>query len=109
MLERTDKLRRRPLKVRYAYLAVSRNTLHTGVSYGGLKYAEEKHGVVELYLSDLVTKKVIWVGEPIRDFMKRWRAHYNDPEWSYEKDIIELMPVPQEEERRNNNGNGECK
>ena len=92
--ERTDKLRRRPTGVRYYFLAVSHTTIHTGVSYGGLNYAHTKHGVETLYLSDLLTEKVIQVVEPIEDFMLRWRAHYNDPTWDYARDIEEGMPVP---------------
>lgn len=92
--ERTDKLRRRPIGVRYFFLAVSHTTLHTGVSYGGLQYAHSKHGVEVLYVADLVTEKVIQVTEPIEDFMARWRAHYNDPDWDYVRDIDEGMPVP---------------
>jgi len=92
--ERTDILRRRPRGVRYFFLAVSHTTIHTGVSYGGLNYANSKHGVEELYLSDLMTEKVIQVTEPVEDFMARWRAHYNDPTWSYSRDIEEGMPVP---------------
>lgn len=93
--ERTDKLRRRPVKVRYFFLAVSRTTLHTGISYGGLQYANSRHGIIELYVADLVTRKIFIVNEPIEDFMKRWRVNYNDPKWSYELDIKENIPVPE--------------
>lgn len=86
-LERTDKLRRRPDKVRYHYIAKSEENLHTGMSYGGLLYANKGHRVVALYLSDLVTKRVIEVTEPIDDFMLRWREHYNDPDWDYEAEV----------------------
>jgi hypothetical protein len=91
---RTDKLRRRPEKVRYHYLAVSTTKLHTGISYGGLDYVEKNHGVEELYLSDLLTKKITKIEEPIEDFMNRWRMHYDDPKWNYEKEIEENIPAP---------------
>lgn len=92
--ERTDRLRRRPDKIRYFFLAVSGTTLHTGISYGGLYYAHTRHTVKELYLADLFRMDVMKVEEPIDDFMKRWRVHYNDPTWSYARDIEEGMPVP---------------
>lgn len=92
--ERTDNLRRRPKGVRYFFLAVSRTTIHTGVSYGGLSYAHTRHGVESLYLADLFTEKVIQVNEPVEDFMARWRAHYNDPKWDYAREISEGIPVP---------------
>ena len=92
--ERTDRLRRRPTVIRYFFLAVSHTTIHTGVSYGGLDYAHSHHGVASLYLADLLTEKVVQVTEPIEDFMARWRAHYNDPDWDYVRDITEGFPVP---------------
>lgn len=93
-MERTDKLRRRPDNVRYFYLALSRTTIHTGMSYGGLNYVLTRHGVAAMYVADLVTGEVTKVEEPVEDFMSRWRAHYNDPEWCYSRDIAEGMPVP---------------
>ena len=95
--ERSDRLRRRPRKIRYFYLAVSRSNLHAGMSYGGLNYVKVNHGVVSLYLSDLATLTVTPVTEPVEDFMRRWRAHYNDPTWDYAKDIENLVPAPVEE------------
>lgn len=92
--ERTDNLRRRPHSVRYFYLAVSNNKLHTGISYGGLDYAYKNHGINQLYIADVVTQKVIHVQEKVEDFMTRWRAHYNDPSWSYEADVEYDIPVP---------------
>lgn len=85
--ERTDRLRRRPEMVRYYYLAVSRTTLHTGLSYGGLDYVRKNHGIVELHVSDLLNGKVVKVTEPPEDFMKRWRNNYNNPEWDYEAEL----------------------
>ena len=76
------------------FLAVSRSTIHTGVSYGGLNYANTKHGVESLYVADLFTEQVIQVTEPIADFMARWRAHYNDTDWDYALEISEDIPVP---------------
>ncbi len=95
--ERTDRLRRRPDKVRYYYLAVSNKTLHTGMSHGGLSYVENNHTVVALYISDLLNKTVIEVTEPISDFMDRWRGNYNNPAWDYAKDIEDKVPVPRGE------------
>ena len=92
--ERTDRLRRRPDKVRYHYLAVSDTTLHTGVSHGGLQYVQKNHTVRALYISDLKTSTVIQVLEPVNEFMDRWRMHYNEPEWSYAKDIENEIPAP---------------
>lgn len=92
--ERTDKLRRRPDKVRYFYLAVSKKTLHTGMSHGGLHYVEKNHTVVALYLSDLVTKTVMEVKEPILEFMNRWRLNYNNPAWDYAKEIEDGVIAP---------------
>lgn len=92
--ERTDRLRRRPTKVRYFYLAVSNTALHTGMSHGGLHYVKVTHDVKSLYFADLVTKKVIEVKEPIIDFMNRWRLHYNEPTWCYEQDIEEGVSAP---------------
>ena len=94
MAERTDRLRRRPNSVRYFYLAVSNTTLHTGISYGGLDYANKNHGITQLYVADLVNSTVVKVEEPVEDFMERWRAHYNDPTWSYASDIELAIPVP---------------
>lgn len=94
MAERTDRLRRRPNSVRYFYLAVSNTTLHTGISYGGLDYANKNHGITQLYVADLVSSTVVKVEEPVEDFMERWRAHYNDPTWSYASDIELAIPVP---------------
>lgn len=92
--ERTDKLRRRPKRVRYFYLAVSNTALHTGMSHGGLHYVRITHGIEALYIADLLTKEVIEVKEPIGDFMNRWRLHYNEPEWSYKRDIEEGVAAP---------------
>lgn len=92
--ERTDRLRRRPDRVRYFYLGISDNMLHTGLSYGGLQYANSKHTIKEVFLADLVTEKVIHVNEPIEDFMDRWRLNYNRPEWDYADDIAKGVPKP---------------
>jgi hypothetical protein len=92
--ERTDRLRRRPERVRYYYLAVSNTTIHTGLSHGGLQYARKNHGIEALYLSDLLTKEVIHVEEPIDEFMDRWRMHYNEPEWDYAKEIEDGVAAP---------------
>lgn len=92
--ERTDRLRRRPEKVRYFYLAVSNSTLHTGISHGGLSYAHRNHEVQALYLADVLNETVVEVKEPVEDFMNRWRAHYNDPAWDYAKEIAEEIPAP---------------
>mgnify|MGYP001317449407 CR=1 FL=1 len=86
-LERTDRLRRRPDKVRYFYLAVSSKNLHTGMSHWGLEYVRTKHGVDQLYVADIVTGRVIPVTEPVENFMARWREHYNDPKWDYAAEI----------------------
>lgn len=91
---RTDLLRRRPENVRYHYLAVSEEHLHTGLSYGGLKYANDKYNVVKVYVSDLVTLQVIEVKEPIDEFMNRWRMHYNDPKWNYAEEIASGEDAP---------------
>lgn len=80
---RSDKLRRRPNEVRYFYLAVSNEDLHTGASYGGLKYVKDKHGVVAIYLSDVITGQTREVAEPVESFMAKWRQHYNDAAWDY--------------------------
>ncbi len=85
--ERTDRLRRRPDTVRYFYLAVSNKTLHTGISWGGLKYVKDNHGVEQLFLADLVTGSVYAVAEDIKTFMQRWRLHYNKPDWDYAKEV----------------------
>jgi hypothetical protein len=92
--ERADRLRRRPERVRYFFLAVSDSMLHTGLSHGGLQYANNKHNITDLYLSDLVTDKVIHVTEPLVDFMNRWRLHYNDPTWDYEDEIAKGIVAP---------------
>jgi len=92
--ERTDKLRRRPVAVRYFFLAVSKSNLHTGLSYGGLNYVNKTHGIESLYLADLLTQKIIPITEPIVDFMARWRAYYNKPEWDYEKELAANVSVP---------------
>jgi len=94
--ERSDKLRRRPDKIRYFYLAVSRTTLHTGMSHGGLTYVEKNHGVTALYVADLATLTVIEVKEPVADFLRRWRAHYNEATWEYAKDLEHDIPAPLE-------------
>lgn len=96
--ERSDRLRRRPKKIRYFYLAVSRSNLHAGMSYGGLNYVKVNHGVVSIYVADLATLNVIPVEEPVEDFMRRWRAHYNEPLWDYGKDIADGVPAPVAEE-----------
>ena len=96
MRERSDRLRRRPEKIRYFYLAVSRTTLHTGMSYGGLDYVLKNHGVVALYVADLATLTVIESKEPAEDFLKRWRAHYNEPAWDYAKELESGVPAPLE-------------
>ena len=92
--ERTDRLRRRPDTVRYFYLAVSDNMLHTGLSYGGLQYAKTKHNITAIFIADLVTEKVIHVNESIDDFMGRWRLNYNNPGWNYEEEIAKGIPAP---------------
>lgn len=84
--ERADRLRRRPVEVRYYWLASTKEKLHTGVSYGGLSYAKDK-GIVELYLSDIIGNKVYKVTESVDKFMERWRLHYNEPEWDYGKEV----------------------
>jgi len=94
--ERSDKLRRRPYKVRYFYLAVSRTTMHVGMSHGGLVYAHKNHGVTAMYLADLATLKVTEVKEPPEDFLRRWRLHYNEPTWEYAKDVEYGIPAPVE-------------
>jgi hypothetical protein len=85
--ERTDRLRRRPDVVRYVYVAESNKDLHTGLSWSGLNYARTKYTVKTLILCDLVTNRVFTVVENVDSFMKRWRLHYNDPTWDYEKEI----------------------
>jgi len=108
--ERTDKLRRRPEAVRYFFLAVSNSgSIHTGVSHGGLNYVFKNHGVEALYLADLFTEKIISVGEPAKDFLARWRAHYNNPEWNYVKELEENISVPIFNGRRTINGERKCK
>ena len=92
--ERKDALRRRPNKVRYFYLAVSKTTLHTGMSHGGLSYAHNKHEVVALYIADLVKQTVTEVKEPVDKFLNRWRLNYNVPEWDYAKEIEKGIPAP---------------
>lgn len=87
MKERSDKLRRRPNKIRYFFLAVSNTALHVGMSYGGLQYADKNRGLTNLYIADLATLKVIEVKEPIPDFMERWSMHYNEPAWDYAKEM----------------------
>lgn len=81
--ERSDKLRRRPETVRYFYLAVGSENLHTGMSWGGLKYVQKTDGVEGLFLSDLTTGKVTQVTEDIDTFLDLWRNNYNDPTWEY--------------------------
>jgi len=92
--ERTDKLRRRPNIIRYFFLAITKVSIHTGMSYGGLIYAHKKYGVDTLYVADLLTENIIPVTEPLEDFLTRWRAHYNNPDWDYAKDLERGMPVP---------------
>lgn len=96
-VERTDRLRRRPNAVRYFYLAVSNTTIHTGLSYGGLEYAHKNHRITELHVADLVTGKVRKVEESVENFMERWRAHYNDPDWDYEQEIELEIPAHKKE------------
>ena len=81
--ERSDILRRRPNIVRYCYLAVSPETLHSGMSWGGLHYARKNHTITDIYLSDLKTMKVHRVTEDVNSFMEMWRANYNNPAWEY--------------------------
>lgn len=81
--ERSDKIRRRPKVVRYFYLAVGKNKLHTGMSLGGLKYVLNTDGIEQLYLADLVTGKVNLIYDEITVFMDKWRLHYNNPAWDY--------------------------
>lgn len=81
--ERSDILRRRPAVVRYYYLAVSPETLHSGMSWGGLHYVRKHYVVTDVYLADLKTMRVHRVRESIDDFMKVWRFNYNDPDWEY--------------------------
>lgn len=76
-------LRRRPAQVRYFYLAISVNRIHTGASYGGLVYAHKNHEVIHVILADIVSGRVASVEEPLKDFMRRWKDHYNDPDWDY--------------------------
>lgn len=85
--ERSDRLRRRPESVRYFYLAVSNTQIHTGVSYGGLDYVVKNHGIVHLFLADLVTMTITEVKEPVADFMAKWRLNYNVPLWDYAKEL----------------------
>jgi len=68
--------------------------LHTGMSYGGLQYADETHHIQELYVADLVNNTVIHVTEPIATFMVRWREHYNDPAWDYTDEIAKGVSAP---------------
>ena len=95
-MERSDKLRRRPDKIRYFFLAVSNVTLHTGMSYGALMYIRREHTLEDLYFADLKTMRIVHVTEPIEDFLARWRKRYNDPTWCYETDIWHGFPVPTE-------------
>ncbi len=92
--ERADRLRRRPERVRYFFLAVSSEMLHTGMSHGGLHYANSRYGITDLYVADLVTEKVLHVREPVQDFMNRWRMNYNNPGWDYEEEIKQGIPAP---------------
>lgn len=81
-MERTDRLRRRPNAVRYYWLVVTDDKIHTGVSYGGLDYARAK-GIKALWLSDIVGNRVHKVTHKIDVFMLLWRENYNNPEWDY--------------------------
>lgn len=92
--ERTDRLRRRPNKVRYFYLAVSNSSLHTGISHGGIAYVAKNHQVKEIYFADLLNLTITRVDETVENFMNRWRLHYNEPAWDYARDIEEGIPAP---------------
>lgn len=81
--ERTDVLRRRPDVVRYFYLGLGPDNLHTGCSFGGLEYTMKRDGIVRLFLSDLVTGACKEIPESVTKFMEKWRVHYNDPSWDY--------------------------
>lgn len=91
---RVEDLRRMPDNVRYFFLAVSSKTLHTGLSWGGLNYVLKKYGIEQLYIADVVSGVVYKITEPVEDFMARWRANYNDPEWDYLRSIEAGEPVP---------------
>jgi len=90
-------LRRRPRKIRYAYVASSPENVHTGCSHWGLESTDKKYGVNSLYLVDLFKRKVIPVSEPVPHFLKRWRYEYTNPKWDYEEDILKGIPVPGKE------------
>ena len=96
MKERSDRLRLRPKKIRYFFLGVSRTGLHVGMSYGGLYAADRKSTVTTLYVADLATLKVLEVKEPVEAFMRRWRAHYNEPAWDYGYEMEQDIPAPLE-------------
>lgn len=96
--ERSDKLRRRPNKIRYFFLAISHTKLHVGMSHGGLQYANKNRGVTGLYLADLATLKVIEVKEPIEEFMDKWSMHYNEPTWDYAAEVKALSGAEEEVE-----------
>lgn len=89
-----DGLRRRPNKIRYSYIVSSPTNVHTGFSYWGLEYVYKKHGINDLFVVDLLKKIVIHVKEPVENFMKRWRANYNNPKWDYEEDLKNGVEVP---------------
>ena len=89
-MERTDRLRKRPNSVRYYYMAQSENNTHLGSSYGSLVYTIKKNNIIKMFLSDIVIGKVFEVKEPIQEFMLKWRMNYNNPEWNYFEENLQV-------------------
>lgn len=94
--ERTDFLRRRPKVIRYFFLAGSyEDTLHVGMSHGGLEAVIRNSGGIRfMYVADVVTEKVRIISEEAEDFLARWSYHYNDDSWDYFKEVEDGVPVP---------------
>lgn len=79
--ERSDRLRKRPEIIRYHFLAVGTTSIHVGLSHAGLERAARKDPIVDVYLSDVVTKRIQRVN--LNRFLDAWREHYQDPKWEY--------------------------
>lgn len=95
--ERSDLLKRRPNIIRYYFCVVSEdNSIHTGTTYSALLRAHKKSPIRLMLISDIASGIVIKAGEPVEHFLLRWRYHYNDHEWDYQRDIDEGQPLPKE-------------
>lgn len=82
--ERSDKLRKRPDIIRYHFLAVGKTGIHVGLSHAGLVKAAKNDEITDVYLSDVVTKRIQRVD--LGKFLDWWKENYQDPKAKYTED-----------------------